>query len=88
MPFNLDIEDCIAPKKCPILGITLKRSTKLQGPLDDSPSLDKIIPEKGYVKGNVIVISQLANRIKNDGTFEEINKVADWYEKELRKRNW
>ena len=75
-------------EKCPILGIKLSRSRFIDGPQDNSPSLDKIIPEKGYVKGNIIVISQLANRIKNDATYDEIYKVANWYEKELRKRNW
>ena len=58
-------------------------------PQDDSPSIDKIIPEKGYVKGNVAIISQLVNRVKNNAkTPEEIRLVADWYEKELEKRGW
>ena len=58
-------------------------------PQDDSPSIDKIIPEKGYVKGNVAIISQLVNRVKNNAkTPEEIRQVADWYKKELEKRGW
>ena len=89
LPFNIDVDDCIAPDKCPILGMKLISTPKEMGPQDNSPSLDKIIPQKGYVKGNVAIISQLANRVKNSAkTSEEIRQVADWYEKELRKRGW
>ena len=89
LPFNIDVDDCIAPKICPVLGIKLVSHPKEMGPQDDSPSIDKIIPEKGYVKGNVAIISQLANRVKNNAkTPEEIRQVADWYEKELEKRGW
>ena len=38
---------------------------------DDSPSLDKIIPESGYIRGNVRVISSKADRIKSNTTIEE-----------------
>lgn len=34
--------------------------------------MDKIIPEKGYVKGNVRVISALANLMKNNATIEQL----------------
>jgi hypothetical protein len=45
---------------------------------DGSPSLDRIDPKKGYVKGNVAVISYKANRIKQDATPEELEAVASW----------
>ena len=38
-------------------------------------SLDCIIPELGYVPGNVAVISRRANTIKNDATIEELELV-------------
>lgn len=44
----------------------------------DSPSLDRIIPELGYVPGNVVFISHNANRIKNNATEKELYAVADW----------
>ena len=51
---NLTVEYCssIFPKdnKCPVLGITLNWGGRRTN--GDSPSLDRIIPEKGYVKGN------------------------------------
>lgn len=41
--------------------------------------MDKIDPSRGYVKGNVIVVSGLANRIKTNATLEQIKKVYDFY---------
>ena len=49
---------------------------------DASPSIDRIIPTLGYVRGNVIVVSLKANRIKNDATPDELMEVARFY-KEL-----
>jgi len=46
-----------------------------------SPSIDRIIPHKGYVEGNVIIVSDLANRIKSDATLEEISNVIKFYKK-------
>jgi hypothetical protein len=43
-----------------------------------SPSLDRIIPSLGYVKGNVVVISVKANAIKSNATLQEIEMVANW----------
>ena len=82
LPFDIDPEDCIAPEICPALGIPLKVNED-QSPSDNSPTLDRLDPLKGYVKGNVAVISNRANRIKNDGTVSEIRKIADWLESEL-----
>ena len=45
-----------------------------------SPSLDKINPDKGYMKGNVAFISTKANSIKSDATPKEVIKVAKWLE--------
>ena len=41
----------------------------------DRPSLDRIDGAKGYVKGNVRVISHRANMLKNDATIEELELV-------------
>ena len=42
----------------------------------DSYSLDKIIPELGYVKGNVWIISNKANAIKSNASLEELKLLV------------
>jgi hypothetical protein len=80
LPFDLDEEylKSIIPDKCPVLGVSLKRGV---GKFDScSPSLDRIVPELGYVKGNVRVISDRANRIKRDATLEELRAIVKYVE--------
>ena len=77
--FNLSLDYLhnIYPKdnKCPIF----KKEFKIGDPKKQfSPSLDRIYPERGYVIGNVVIISNRANTIKNNATSEEIMKVANW----------
>lgn len=73
LPINITIEDIVVPEFCPVLGIKLEKGkNKSQF---NSPSLDRIIPELGYVKGNIAIISHKANTIKNNGNLEEIEKV-------------
>ena len=57
------------------------RTEKFRTKHNFSPSLDRIIPKKGYVEGNVIIVSDLANRIKADATLDEIKKVVEFYRK-------
>lgn len=71
LPFDLRKEDILIPLLCPALGIPLRRDHGGKR-TDDSPSLDRIVPAAGYVKGNVRVISWRANRLKNDATLEEL----------------
>jgi len=75
--FNLTVHDIPdIPKNCPVLGILLQPNDKA-GPLDSSPSIDRIIPLLGYVVGNVRIISNRANRIRSDATAEELRLIAD-----------
>ena len=78
LPFDLTEEDIVIPPECPILGIPIFRNVGKNGPCANSPSLDRIDPSKGYVKGNVWIISQRANVMKNDATLEELERFADW----------
>jgi len=73
LPFNLSIEDIIIPDVCPILGIKLESGSILER--DNSPSLDRIIPDLGYVKGNVKIISFKANSLKRDGNISDFEKI-------------
>jgi hypothetical protein len=45
---------------------------------DDSPSLDRIDNSRGYVPGNVEIISLRANKKKSDSTFEEIHALHEY----------
>jgi|APCry1669189034_1035192.scaffolds.fasta_scaffold74545_2 hypothetical protein len=63
---------------CPILGIKLSWCEKGRKNMANCPSLDRIVPKKGYVEGNIAWISNRANVIKNDGTAEEHLKVAEY----------
>ena len=42
-------------------------------------SLDRIDHEKGYVPGNVRVISLRANLLRKDSTYEELRALADFF---------
>ncbi len=81
--FNLHYEDIQIPNLCPVLKIPLIPS---QGISDGSPSLDRMIPYLGYVKGNVKVISMKANRIKTDSTSLELEQVLE-YVKQIEQEN-
>ena len=77
VPFDLSKEDIVIPDICPVLGIPLVAS-KNGSPSSNSPSLDKIVPSDGYVKGNVAVISFRANALKSNATVEELQAVINW----------
>ncbi len=77
IPFDLTIDDIQIPKFCPILGLELSVSER-NGDKSKSPSLDRIIPELGYVRDNIQVISNLANTMKNCATKDQLNKFAIW----------
>lgn len=73
IPFNLDASDLVVPDHCPVLGIPLEwRDGRHYG----SPSVDRIKPELGYVKGNVRVISDRANRLRSDASLDELERVV------------
>lgn len=78
IPFDLEIDDIKIPERCPVFGVPMERAEGTRGANDNSPTLDKIIPELGYVKGNVEVISWKANRLKSNGTLEDFESLVVW----------
>lgn len=83
LPFDLTFEDVQIPEICPVLGIPLVSKEGRHGFLDNSPSLDRIIPALGYVRGNVRVISNRANTIKRDATMTELEAIVAYLKREL-----
>lgn len=72
------------PSYCPAIGIKLEYGTKGKA-CDSSPSFDRVDPTKGYTLENTRVISNRANRIKNNGSAAELRMIADYIDRELNK---
>ena len=76
LPFSISESDIIIPVHCPALGVKLEQGTRHNHA--NAPTLDRIYPERGYVPGNVCVISHRANLIKNNATVEELRRLVDY----------
>lgn len=72
--FDLLVSDIVVPERCPVLGMPIARAFG-KGPKPHSPTLDRIDPALGYVRGNVRVISFRANALKSDASLEELELV-------------
>jgi len=73
--FTLSIYDIPKiPSICSVLGIQIKANI-VAGPLDSSPSLDRIDNKIGYIPGNVRIISNRANRLRQDATISELKLI-------------
>jgi len=83
--FTLTKEDLkeLITNTCPILDMELVIGMENWY---DSPSLDRIDNTEGYEKGNVIMVSLMANSIKNQATPDQIQKVATFYKKLYKER--
>lgn len=84
VPFDLTLTDIVIPARCPVLDIPLVVRARTGFPAPDSPSLDRIIPARGYVKNNVRVISHKANTLKRDATIEELEKIIAYMRRETK----
>jgi hypothetical protein len=82
LEFNLTEADLVMPANCPVLGIPLIMNGGLNAP--NNPSLDRIDNRLGYIKGNVIVVSDRANRLKNNATIEELIRISEFYSKFIK----
>ena len=82
LDFNIDITDINLPDKCPLLGIPL--DSFYREATDNSYSIDRIDSSKGYIKGNVWVISKRANTLKGNATLEELELLVKNLENKIR----
>jgi hypothetical protein len=76
--FDITVDDIIIPEICPILLIPLEKYHP-----NRAPSLDRIDNLKGYIKGNVRVISKRANSLKGDMSIEDIERLLAYAKGEL-----
>ena len=81
IPYDLDGKylQSIYPEdgKCPALNVEMKAGSDSDWRL--LPSVDRIDPSGGYIRGNVIWISWLANCIKTSATPKQIITVGEFY---------
>ena len=86
LEFNLVESDIVIPKYCPVFPeIELCKSDgKIS---DNSPTLDRIDNNKGYITDNVKVISFKANRLKGNGTVELFKRLIEYHESSSQEKN-
>lgn len=82
--FTITHEDVVIPRVCPALGIELsfglgKGEGQSLAQRDGRASLDRVDNSKGYIPGNVVVVSYRANRVKSDASKTELLKIARFY---------
>jgi hypothetical protein len=75
MEFTINVTDIVIPESCPLLGILMFFDPG-GGYNPNAPSLDRIDNDKGYVPGNIWVISSRANTMKNKASIEELKTFA------------
>tara|TARA_R100000093_G_scaffold58850_1_gene30769 strand:+ start:487 stop:1086 length:600 start_codon:yes stop_codon:yes gene_type:complete len=89
LPYDLDADylKSIWPEdnKCPALGLEFSKPG--EGLKENSSSLDRLVPELGYVKGNVAIVSMLANQIMSNATPDQVIAVGYFFKNKLEEKN-
>lgn len=83
LEFNLDESDIVIPTHCPIFLFQLNEVYSPIEERDYAPSVDRLDITKGYIKGNVYVISFKANRHKSAMTLGDIERLYKYVKREL-----
>lgn len=68
------------PSHCPVLGVELDYSGSGK---PNAASIDRSDSRKGYIPGNVVIMSRRANTLKNNASAEELRKVLEYIEKNI-----
>ena len=72
--FNLELSDISIPDMCPYLKVPFVIGTK--GNYEYTHSVDRIDNSKGYIPGNIEVVTKKANSMKNSATDKELINFA------------
>jgi len=79
--FSITADDLELPEFCPVLGMKLVARKGIDARTSPcAPSVDRFDNSKGYIPGNVRVISARANVLKNDATLEEVRAILRYME--------
>lgn len=73
LEFNLELSDIVLPEVCPVFNHPF-----IYGDVDWTYSIDRRDCSKGYVKGNIFIISNKANRIKNNASLEDLELLVKY----------
>lgn len=76
---TLLLEDIQIPSYCPVFGLPIT----LNGDRRTGASVDRVDASKGYVQGNIRVISMEANRLKSNGTIEQFEQILEYMRNNL-----
>lgn len=71
--FTITLEDIILPDMCPVF-----KKPFIYGDVNWTYSIDRTDNENGYHPGNVVIMSNLANRLKNSASADDLQKVVDY----------
>lgn len=82
-PFALTMDDIFWGEACPCCGTVY--SFAPEGGYSSRPSIDKLIPERGYVRDNVVFICVRCNQRKSDMTPKEMYRIADFFWERIRR---
>ena len=77
--FSIKYTDFELPEVCPILGIKLEYGAGHDGNAPQHATLDRIDNTKGYVPVNVMIVSRLANAMKNEASFNQLQTFITNY---------
>lgn len=70
IPFDLELQDIVLPKLCPVF-----QKPFIYGDYDWTYSVDRKDNSLGYVKGNIQILSNRANRLKGDFSINELQSM-------------
>lgn len=81
IPFTIEYSDLEKPEYCPVFNIKLNYGWSGEDRRDIAKAtIDRLIPELGYIPGNVFVISWRANILKSNMTLDELKMIQQYIE--------